>query len=54
MEAVNTLVKEYQQLDDLGVSIPMKSKALTYDQKQNSLNATDLIMLEIVTALVLH
>ena len=42
-ETVNALIKEYQQLDDHKVLTPIKSKALTYEQKRNLSNAKDLI-----------
>ena len=41
--AVEALVQEYQQLDDLDVFEPMKANTLTREQKLQSLNVIDLI-----------
>ena len=41
--AVEALVQEYQQLDDLDVFEPMKANTLTRQQKLQSLNVIDLI-----------
>jgi len=42
-KALETMAKEYSQLDQLTVFTPRKAEELSYDQRRNSLNIIDLI-----------